>query len=81
VGRPRLRWEDNIRRDSLLLNIRVGRRRAGDRDIWRGSVEEARARCGLKKISPFHSFQKLTSEPRQLTNISGLLFLVRHSII
>jgi hypothetical protein len=32
VGRPRLRWEDNIRRDSLLLNIRGWRRWAGDRD-------------------------------------------------
>jgi hypothetical protein len=26
VGRPRLSWEDNIRRDSLLLNIRGWRR-------------------------------------------------------
>jgi hypothetical protein len=32
VGRSRLRWKD-IRRDSLLLNIRGWRRRAGDRDI------------------------------------------------
>jgi hypothetical protein len=32
VGRPRLRWEENIRRDSLLLNIRGWRRWAGDRD-------------------------------------------------
>jgi hypothetical protein len=30
--RSRLRWKD-IRRDSLLLNIRGWRRRAGDRDI------------------------------------------------
>jgi hypothetical protein len=48
VGRPRLRWEDSIRRDSLLLlNVRGWRRRAGDRDIWRRTTEEARARCGL----------------------------------
>jgi hypothetical protein len=48
VGRPRLRWEDNIRRDSLLLlNIRGWRRRAGDSDIWRRTIEEARARCGM----------------------------------
>jgi hypothetical protein len=46
VGRPRLRWEDNIRRDSLL-NIRGWRRWAGDRDIWRRTTEEARVRCGL----------------------------------
>jgi hypothetical protein len=49
VGRPRLRWEDNIRRDSLLLNIRGWRRWAGDRDIWRGTIEEARVRCGLSR--------------------------------
>jgi hypothetical protein len=49
VGRPRLRWEDNIRRDSLLLNIRGWRRRAGDRDIWRRTSEEARARCGMSR--------------------------------
>jgi hypothetical protein len=48
VGRPRLRWED-IRRESLLLNIREWRRWAGDRDIWRRTVEEARARCGLSR--------------------------------
>jgi hypothetical protein len=36
VGRPRLRWKDNIRRDfSLLLNIKGWRKLAGDRDIWR----------------------------------------------
>jgi hypothetical protein len=50
VERPRLRWEDNIRRDSLLLlNIRGWRRRAGDRDIWRRTIEEARVRCGLSR--------------------------------
>jgi hypothetical protein len=48
VGRPQLRWEDNMRRDSLLLlNIRGWRRWAGDRDIWRQTIEEARAQCGL----------------------------------
>jgi hypothetical protein len=49
VGRPRLRWDDNIRRDSLLLNLRGWRRWAGDRDIWRRTIEEARARCGLSR--------------------------------
>jgi hypothetical protein len=49
VGRPRLRWEDNIRRDSLLLNIRGWRRWAEDRDIWRRTTEEARARYGLSR--------------------------------
>jgi hypothetical protein len=49
VGRPRLGWEDNIRRDFLLLNIRGWRRWAGDRGIWRQTIEEARARCGLSR--------------------------------
>jgi hypothetical protein len=31
-------WEDNIRRDSLLLNIRGWRRWAGYRDIWRRTI-------------------------------------------
>jgi hypothetical protein len=45
VGRPRLRWEDNISRDSLLLlNIRGWRRLTGGRDIWRpGSDAGCRA--------------------------------------
>jgi hypothetical protein len=44
VGRPWPRWEDNIRRDSLLLwNVREWRRLAEDRDIWRQTTEEARA--------------------------------------
>jgi len=34
MRRPRLRWEGNIR---------GGRRLAGDRDIWRRTIELARA--------------------------------------
>jgi hypothetical protein len=49
VGRPRLRWEDNIRRDSLLLSIRGWRRWAGDRVIRKRTVEKARTRCGLSR--------------------------------
>jgi hypothetical protein len=41
VGRPRLRCED-IRRDCLvLLNIKVRRRPAGDKDTWGSTAEEA----------------------------------------
>ena len=48
-GRPRLRWEDNIRRDSLLLlNIRKRRRLATYRVNWRQTIwKEARAQCRL----------------------------------
>jgi hypothetical protein len=51
VGRPRLRWEDNIRRHSLLLlNIRGWRRWAGNRNIWIRTIREVTARCGLSCI-------------------------------
>lgn len=48
VGRPRLRWEENIKRDfSLLLSIRGWRRLEGAREMWKRTTEVARARCGL----------------------------------
>jgi hypothetical protein len=34
---------------SLLLNISGLRVQTGDRDIWRRSVEEVRARCGVSR--------------------------------
>jgi hypothetical protein len=50
VGTLRLRWKDSIRRDSSLLqNIRGWRKLAGDRDIWKRTVEEARVRCRLSR--------------------------------
>ena len=52
VGRPRLRREDDIRRDSLLLLNRRGQRRlAGYRDFWRRTTEEATALCKLYSLS------------------------------
>jgi hypothetical protein len=46
VGRPRRRWEDEIRCESLLLlNVRGWRRLAEDRNICRWVTEEARVRC------------------------------------
>jgi len=48
VGRPRLKWVDNIRRDSsLLLNIRGWRRITRNRDIRRQTTEEASTQCRL----------------------------------
>jgi hypothetical protein len=57
VLRPRLRWEDIIRRDSLLLlNIRGWRRWAGDRDIWRRTTEEVVAPLKKKKQLGCHCY-------------------------
>jgi hypothetical protein len=45
--RPRLRWRENIRRDSLLLlNTRRMKRWEEERNIWGRATEEAMARCG-----------------------------------
>jgi hypothetical protein len=48
MGRPWFSWEDNIRKDSLLLLNTTGwRRSAEDRNNCRHTREEARAQCGL----------------------------------
>jgi hypothetical protein len=48
VGRPRTRWADVVQKDALqLLGIRGWRRRAENRDEWRGLMREAKARKRL----------------------------------
>ena len=48
VGKPRTRWEDVVRRDtSQILGIRRWRRRAEDREEWRGLLREAMAQKAL----------------------------------
>jgi hypothetical protein len=49
VGRPRLRYKDIRRECSVLLNIKVSRRPAGDRDIWGRTVEEVMTLLKKKK--------------------------------
>ena len=47
MGRQRLRWEGNIRRDcSLRLNIRGWWRLAGDSDIWGPTIEKSEPDVG-----------------------------------
>lgn len=42
------RWGDNVTKDAQeILGVRGWRRASGDRNGWRGSIEEARARFGL----------------------------------
>jgi hypothetical protein len=48
VGKPRTRWEDDVRRDtSQALGIRECRRRAKDREEWERLLRDARAQKGL----------------------------------
>lgn len=47
VGRPRLRWEDEVRKDAAeLLQATNWKVAAGDRRGWRRSLMEAKARYG-----------------------------------
>jgi hypothetical protein len=48
VGRPRTRWADVVRRDTLQLpGIRGWSRKDANRDEWRRLMREAKARKGL----------------------------------
>jgi len=48
MGGPWFSWDENIRKDSLLLlNTTDLRRSAEDRNICRHTTKEARAHCGL----------------------------------
>ena len=48
IGRPRLRWEDDVSRDaSQLLEVSNWRVAASDRGGWRRKLLEAKARYGL----------------------------------
>ena len=49
VGRRRLRYEDIRRECSVLLNIKLSRRPAEDRDIWGRTVEEVMKLLKKKK--------------------------------
>ena len=45
VGRPRLRWKENIRRDSsLLVNVSGWKRLSEDRDMKRSGLSGHRRR-------------------------------------
>jgi hypothetical protein len=47
VGRSQLKWEDNIWSDSLLLlNVTERRRLSEYGDMWRQTIEKARAVVG-----------------------------------
>jgi hypothetical protein len=48
VGRPRIRWEDAVRKDALqILGTRGWRRRAENREEWRQLLREAKDRKRL----------------------------------
>ena len=42
VGRPKMRWEDDILEDKRSMNVRNWKKVAQDRDSWEKAVEQTR---------------------------------------
>jgi hypothetical protein len=58
VGRPRVRWEENIRRDSsLLVNINGCQTLAGDGNMKRKELSRHRRRGGRKSVDVYKQLQ------------------------
>jgi hypothetical protein len=48
VGRPRIRWEDTVQKETLqILGTQGWKRRAENREEWRQLLKEAKAQKGL----------------------------------
>jgi hypothetical protein len=47
VGRPRLRWMDQVEEDLKRMNITGWRVKAEDRQEWSRTVEQTKSRLGL----------------------------------
>jgi len=47
IGRPKIRWEDDVLGDIKSINISNWKKVAQNRDSWKKEVEQARALCRL----------------------------------
>jgi hypothetical protein len=47
MGRPKVRWLDDVQEDLSEMEIEGCRRKAQDRDQWRRIAQEAKAYVGL----------------------------------
>ena len=43
IGRPKIRWEDDIRKDLQMLRIKTWKKKVLDRDSWKIIVERTKA--------------------------------------
>jgi hypothetical protein len=47
TGRPTKRWLDDIEEDLRLINVKIWRKKATEREVWAKIVWEAKALHGL----------------------------------
>jgi hypothetical protein len=47
VGRPKLRWEDGVDQDTIILGVKNWKKFALNRDEWARLLKKARAQQGL----------------------------------
>lgn len=47
IGRPKIRWEDDIRKDLQIMRIKNWKKKVLDRDTWKKIVERTKAHTEL----------------------------------
>jgi hypothetical protein len=47
IGRPKIRWEDDIRKDLQTVRIKNWKKRVLDRDSWKTVVERTKTHSEL----------------------------------
>jgi hypothetical protein len=47
IGRPKLRWKENVRNDLKVMKVQNWKKLAQDRNKWKGIIEQAKTHVEL----------------------------------